>query len=206
MVCIPLVVFRARLTFALFRDLTYRDPTQSTPTFMPRRNTRASSPSSSAGSTSPTRSTRTPPNARITPSTQPPPVRRAARMRSRNTTVPSNNNTRTRLARQLFQTNEVLEPSNNGRSRKRTRPNTGWRKRVSTKKIPANVPEENRMALFTALPVTRGIPCVQCKKYLAKSNFRGLTRLGRPCPYCRHPIRKSNYKPNKPKSSPKRNQ
>lgn len=170
---------------------------------MPRQNARRSSPSASSSNTN--RSPRTPPNARITPSTQPPPVRSTSRVRRRSN-APStwNNNTRNRIVRHLFQTNEVLEPSNTGRPRKRTRPNTGWRKRVPTQKIPANVPESNRMGLFTTAPVTRGIPCVQCKKYLAKSNFRGLTRLGHPCPYCRHPIRKSNYNRNKPNSKPKR--
>lgn len=69
-----------------------------------------------------------------------------------------------------------------------------WRKRVKTVPIPNHVNEKNRRALVTNEYLIRGIPCTQCKKYLAKSNFKGLVRKGRPCPYCRSSFDKENYR------------
>lgn len=110
-----------------------------------------------------------------------------------------------RLVRRLLMTNESLNPSSfEGGRRKRARVESAWRRRVRTVPIPTSVPAENRTALFTNQPVRRGIPCKQCKKFLAKSNFRGLVRKQRPCPYCRYPFRKENFEspPSRRKRSP----
>lgn len=182
------------------------------------RNTNATSRSSLPRT--PTSSPRTPSDQGIAPELEPPVVRSTNRIRSRprlgnnvrsSSSSDSNrgnassrnerrllelvraNDSVDRLVRRLFMTDENLDQNEIERQSKRRRPNTAWRKRVRTVRIPNNVAPENKTALFTGSPVRRGIPCVRCKKYMAKSNFKGLVRKGRPCPYCRHPIRRANF-------------